>query len=70
MVAVWKQLVQTEITAAQKISEIYSSIMVRELIVSPHSENSALMLLKYREHLQKLYFLLYIYIYLMFNRID
>ena len=44
-----------EIPPAQKISEISSSILVRELIVSPHSENPGLLLLKYREYLQKLY---------------
>ena len=44
-----------KISAAQKISEISSSILVRELIVSPHSENPWLMLLKYREYLQNLY---------------
>ena len=55
MVAVRKQLVQTKIPAAQKISEISSSTMVRELTVSPHSENPGLLLLKYREYLQKLY---------------
>ena len=43
------------ISAAQKISEISSSILVRELIVSPHSENPGLLLPKYREYLQKLY---------------
>ena len=50
-----KHLVQTKIPAAQKISEISSSILVRELIVSPNSENPGLLLLKYREYLQKLY---------------
>ena len=44
-----------KIPAAQKISEISSSILVRELIVSPHCENPGLLLLKYREYLQKLY---------------
>ena len=34
---------------------ISSTILVRELIVSPHSENPGLLLLKYREYLQKLY---------------
>ena len=46
---------QRNIPAAQKILEISSSILVRELIVSPHSENPGLLLLKYREYLQKLY---------------
>ena len=46
---------QRKIPATQKISEISSSILVRELIVSPHSENPGLLLLKYREYLQKLY---------------
>ena len=46
---------QRKIPAAQKISEISSSILVMELIVSPHSENPRLLLLKYREYLQKLY---------------
>ena len=55
MVSVRKQLVQTKIPAAQKISEISSSILVRELTVSPHSENPGLWLLKYREYSQKLY---------------
>ena len=41
--------------AAQKIPEISSLILVRELIVSPHSENPGLLLLKHREYLQKLY---------------
>ena len=45
---------QRKIPAAQKISEISSSILVRELIVSPHSENPGLLLLKYRKYLQKL----------------
>ena len=55
MVAVRKQLVQTRISAAQKISEISSSILVGEFILSPHSENPELLLLKYREYLQKIY---------------
>ena len=55
MVAVRKQLVQTKIPAAQKISELSSSILVRELIVSPRSENPWLLLLKYSEYLQQLY---------------
>ena len=42
MVAVRRQLVQTKIPAAQKIPEISSSILVRELIVTPHSENPGL----------------------------
>ena len=37
------------------MSEISSSILVRELIVSPHCENPGLLLLKYREYLQNLY---------------
>ena len=45
---------QRKIPAAQKISEISSSFLVRELIVSPHSENPGLLLLKYSEYLQKL----------------
>ena len=44
-----------KIPAAQKISEICSSILVREFIVSPHSENAGLLLLMYRKYLQKLY---------------
>ena len=44
-----------KIPAAQKIPEISSLILVRELIVSPHSENPGLLLLKYMECLQKLY---------------
>ena len=45
MVAAQKQLVQIKkkIPAAQKISEISSSILVKELIVSPHSENPGLL---------------------------
>ena len=46
---------QRKIPAAQKISDISSSILVRELIVSLHSKNPGLLLLKYREYLQKLY---------------
>ena len=46
---------QRNIPAAQKILEISLSILVRELIVSPHSENPGLLLLKYREYLRKLY---------------
>ena len=46
---------QRKIPAAQKISEISSSILVRELIVSPHSENPWLLLFKYREYLRKIY---------------
>ena len=34
-----------KISAAQKISEISSLILVKELIVSPHSENPGLLLL-------------------------
>ena len=49
----WSRL--RKIPAAQKISEISSSVLVRELIVSPHSENPGLLLLKYREYLQKPY---------------
>ena len=68
MVAAQKQLVQIKkkIPAAQKISEISSSILVKELIVSPHSENPGLLLLKYREYLQKLYS----FRYWMFTRTD
>ena len=46
---------QRKIAASQKISEISSSILVRELIVSSRSENPGLLLLKYRDYLQKLY---------------
>ena len=57
MVAVRKQLVQTEKDSCspEHIKKISSSILVRELIVSPNSENPGLLLLKYREYLQKLY---------------
>ena len=53
MVAVWKQLVQTENDFCSP--DQIRNIMVRELIVSPHEENPGLLLLKYREYLQKLY---------------
>ena len=46
---------QRKIPAAQKISDISSSILVKELIVSRHSEKPGLLLLNYREYLQKLY---------------
>ena len=35
--------------------EKIKNILVRELIVSPHKENSGLLLLNYREHLQKFF---------------
>ena len=40
---------------SHELSEISSAILAREVIVSPHSENPGLLLLKYREYLQKLY---------------
>ena len=57
MVAVRKQLVQTEKDSCspENIRNILIDPGSRELVVSPRSENPGLLLLKYREYLQKLY---------------
>ena len=53
IVAVWEKLGQTENDSCSP--EKIRNILVGELIVSPHKENPGLLLLEYREYLQKLY---------------
>ena len=51
----WSRQTREDSCSPENIIEIYSSILVREVIVSPHIKNLRLLLLKYREYLQKFY---------------
>ena len=51
----WSRQTREDSCSPENIIEIYSSILVREVIASPHIKNLRLLLLKYREYLQKFY---------------